>query len=88
MKIKLLSTIRKFFEYKITEEGKVVTRNKKSGIVKEYDSIEEYIKDVSYTDTLIGYLQSHMWNKKKQIIKDKKIQRTSEYWDLLTSKKA
>lgn len=84
MKTKLLITIRKYFDYRITKDGKVVTRNKKSGVVKEYDSIEEYVKDISYTDTLIGHLFSHKWNKKKQSIKEKKAERNQEYWDSLT----
>ncbi len=86
MRTKLLSTIRKHYDYIITEDGKVVTRSKKSGKVKEYDSIEEYVKDVSYTDTLIGHLISHKWNKKKQMIKDSKISRTTDYWDSLSKR--
>lgn len=83
MKIKLLKTLRKYYDYKFTPEGKVVVRNKKTGNVKIYKSIENYVRAISYTDILIDSVSSHIWNKKKLVIKDKKRESTEEYWNSL-----
>ena len=83
MKTKLLSTIRKHYDYKFLPDGKIVTRNKRTGTVKEYISIADYISDVSYTDTFISHLVSHKWNKKKQTIKDNLRAKDENYWNSL-----
>jgi hypothetical protein len=86
MKTKLLSTLRKYYDYAFTKEGKVVTRNKKSGVVTEYDSIEDYVHGLSYSDTLINHLTSHKWNKKKIIIKEGQKTKDENYWNSLNKK--
>lgn len=72
MKVKLLHTIRKFYDYKFTKDDKVAVRNKRTGSIRIYESIEEYVRDVSYTDVFIHYMTSHTWNKKKKNIRDRR----------------
>jgi len=81
MKTKLLSTIRKFYDYKFLSNGEILTRNKKTGTIREYNSIEEYIRDISYTDTFIHSSASHKWNKKKMQIREAKTLREETYWN-------
>ena len=83
MKSKLLKTLRKYFEYKFLKNGNVAVRNKRTGVTKVYDSIEDYVRSVSYTDTFISSIFSHKWNKKKLSIKDSKIVKDNEYWNLI-----
>jgi hypothetical protein len=83
MKTKLLKTIRKYYEYKFTREGKVAVRNKLSGVIRLYESIEDYVRDVSYTDTFIHSITSHSWNKKKLAIREKNNEVDNIYWNNL-----
>ena len=80
MKTKLLSNIRKYYEYKFTKDNKVAVRNKRTKVIRIYDSIEDYVRDVSYTDTLIHYMTSHKWNKKKKTIRDRNNSLNEEHW--------
>ena len=81
MKTKLLITIRKFYDYKFLPTGKLLTRNKSNGIIREYNSIEEYVHDISYTDTFIHSSFSIKWNKKKLQIKENRIVKEESYWN-------
>ncbi len=89
MESKLLRTIRKYYGYKFLIgldgilDGRVAVRCKKSGTVKVYDTIEDYVRNVSYADIFINVALSHKWNKKKQIISDKKITKNQNYWNSL-----
>jgi hypothetical protein len=81
MKTKLLSAIRKHYDYKFLSNGKLAVKNKTTGTVKEYNSIEDYIGGLSVSDTFISHLSSHKWNKKKQTIKDSLRKRDETYWN-------
>lgn len=81
MKTKLLINLRKYYDYKFTDKGEVVTRNKKTGNVRVYESIEAYVRAISYTDVFIDRVMSHLWNKKKLTIKDKQMSSDEQFWN-------
>jgi len=82
-KNKLIGNIKKYYEYAFTEAGEVVVKNKSNGTIKQYSSVEEFVRNVSYTDTLISQQMSHKWNKKKQTLNDKKITKDPSLWESL-----
>lgn len=45
MKVKILRTFRKYWDYRFTNDGRLVVRRKADGLVRVFDNIEAFVRD-------------------------------------------